>query len=55
MAFHHYYTNYSASPVLDAEGEDIGLDPRDERIVTAIATGLAVLVVAAIAVLIGMA
>jgi len=55
MALHYSFLNHSASPARDAEGEDIGLDPRDERIVTAIAIALAVLVVATIAALMGMA
>jgi hypothetical protein len=54
MALHYYPINWSR-PAAEAERADTGLDPTlGERIVTVVATALAVLVVAAIAVLMGM-
>ena len=51
----HYFPSRSVSPVHDADDEGIGFDLWNERAITAVATVLAVLVVAAIALLIGMA
>ena len=51
----HYYLHQLSSPAQDTEAKDIGSDLWGERAVTAVAAALAVLVVAAIAVLIGMA
>jgi len=54
MAPNHYPTN-SLLRAAGAERAEAGLDPtRGERIVTVVATALAVLVVAAIALLMGM-
>jgi hypothetical protein len=53
MALHYSVPHRSAVPTQDAEGEANGLDLTGDRIVTAVATALAVLVVATIAILIG--
>ena len=54
MALHYHYPHRSASPAQGADSEDIGFDLWGERAVTAVAAALAVLVVVAITVLIGM-
>jgi hypothetical protein len=52
----NYFSTHASVPAAGAERADTDLDPtRDERIVTVVATTLAVLVVAAIALLMGMA
>jgi hypothetical protein len=51
----NYFSTHSSLPAAGAERADTGLDPsRDEPIVTVVATTLAVLVVVAIALLMGM-
>ena len=54
MALQYFYPSRSSPPAQGAEGEEISFDLWSERVVTAVATALAVLVVATIAVLIGM-
>ncbi len=54
MVPHFLFPNRSSPPARDADGGNFSLDLDREEIVTAIATVLAVLVVAAIAALMGM-